>query len=701
MEMRAPIFALLLLFAATLSAQAKRVVTHEDIWLLKRVGNPVISPKGDLTVFSVVEPAYDNSQQTSDLWMVPTDGSKPAQRLTASKSAESSVIFSPDGQKIAFVSRRDGDEASQIYILHLFGGEAQRITNISTGASNPKWSPDGKQILFESMVYPGAKSDAENKKIAAERKARKWNARIYDSMPMRYWDTWLDDRKPHVFVVNSDGGETKDLLAGTDFIARKGVTGFNDGLSSGQTLQAVWTPDGTGVVFAAVLNRDEMMHTLSEAHLFQVSLSGGEPAQVSLGNDDYSRPMFSPDGKTLYAYNSRRGGKRLYSLTRLAAMAWPNGSIKVVTENWDRSVDSVAFSPDSQTVYISAEDSGSDRLFALIDGSMRTILEPKQGGFGGLSVAKDNLSAVATYSSAIQPAEIVSIDLKSGTHRNLTNFNQAKLAELELSPIEHFWFTAKNGKNVHSVIVLPPFLDKSKKYPLILFPHGGPNSMSKDAFSTRWNYHLLTAPGYALLMTNYSGSTGFGEQFADDVERDVLRGPVQETLEAAEEALKRYPFLDSKRQAAMGASYGGYFMNWLQGHTTHFRCFVNHAGAVNNESQYGVNDGGLERELRMGGPIWDMKGQWIDQSPIRYSGKWQTPMLITQGEQDFRVPMGESMTSFKLLQRRKVPAKVAFFPDENHWILKGENNKLHMQLVSEWLKKYLMPDQPAWKWESR
>jgi dipeptidyl aminopeptidase/acylaminoacyl peptidase len=214
--------------------------------------------------------------------------------------------------------------------------------------------------------------------------------------------------------------------------------------------------------------------------------------------------------------------------------------------------------------------------------------------------------------------------------------------------------------------------------------------MSADGFSTRWNFHLLTAPGYYMIMTNYTGSTGFGEKFADDIERDVLRGPALETLEAITEAAKKYPQMDLTRQCAAGGSYGGYLTNWYNGNTNQFKCLVTHAGAVNNESQYGLNDGGIDRELRMGVPIWETgKGQWFDQSPIRYAKNWKTPNLITQGEQDFRVPLSESMTTFKLLQRLKVPARFVIFPDEGHWILKGPNSRKHMEEVMGWFKKYL------------
>lgn len=680
---------------------AKRVVTHEDIWLLKRVGPPVVSPDGSAVVFSVTEPSYDPNATVSDLWLIPTRGDAKPRRLTATKAPESAAAWSPDGTRIAFTTRREGDESPQIYILDLGGGEATRITNIASGASNPVWSPDGRSILFESMIYPEARTEADFRRIAAERKARKYNVRAYESMPVRYWDTWLDDRKPRLLVTPADGsGEPRDLLADSSLARSRGFAGFSSGLSAGQSLQPVWTPDGSAIIFAAVVNRDEMMHTLSESALFRVPANGGEAQRLpGLDGYDLSKPMFGPDGKRLYAMSSRRSRQRLYSLNRLAAMDWPSGTMRNLTDGWDRSVGEVAFSPDAKTIWIAAEDSGFDRLFTLAasGGPVKQAFEVPEGGYSGISMAAKAPVMVAHWGSAVQPNEVVRIDLERGGHQQLTHWNGPKLAELELPKVEHMWFTARNGKRIHSIVVLPPFLDKSKKYPVVLFPHGGPNSMSKDQFSTRWNYHLLTSPGYILVAPNYSGSTGFGEDFADSVEADVLRGPCQESLEAADEAIRKYPFADASRQAAMGASYGGYFMNWYQGHTQRFRALVNHAGAVNNESQYGFNDGGLERELRMGGPIWEMKGQWIDQSPVRYSGKWATPMLITQGENDFRVPLAESMTSFKLMQRRKIPSKLLVFPDENHWILKGENNRVHQQEVLKWLETYLQPLEPVWK----
>ncbi len=466
--------------------------------------------------------------------------------------AESSLAWSPDSRKLAFSARREGDESAQIYLMPLDGGEAQRVTNLSTGASSPKFSPDGSRILFESMVYPGAESDEANRRIAAERKARKWTARVYDTFPFRYWNAWLDDRQAHVFVQElKEGAQPKDLLAGPGWLRCLDSLEASNPLSGGQDLGAVWSPDGQHIVFAAVTNRTDAMFAEVESSLFRVALTGGEPVRLTQPGASFSGPVFSPDGRTLYAEHQKSPESgRIYSLTRLAKVPFPEpGAPQVVTVNWDRSVGGFAISADSSNIFLSAEDDGFDRIFQMSasGGTPRSVVDVKVGGYGVPQV--EGQTMIATYGGSQLPPEIVRIDLNTRTHRQLTDFNRARLDQLDLPAPEHFWFTAKNGRKIHSIIFFPPALDRSRKYPLLVFPHGGPNSMSKDAFSTRWNSHFLTAPGYVLLQTNYTGSTGFGEKFADEIERDVLRGPAREILEAVDEAARRYPFIDLSRQA--------------------------------------------------------------------------------------------------------------------------------------------------------
>lgn len=374
-------------------------------------------------------------------------------------------------------------------------------------------------------------------------------------------------------------------------------------------------------------------------------------------------------------------------------LPWPaTGQPTLITERWDRSVDAFAFTPDSRTIFLIAEDRGLDRLFRMPaeGGEVSPAFEMTEGGYAGLEIAgKATPVIVANWGSMTRPPDVVAIDPAAGKHRPLSDFNADRIARIDWQPPRHFWFTAKNGRRIHSLIVLPPKFEPTKKYPLLIFPHGGPNNMSKDQFFLRWNYHLLTSPGYVLLMTNYTGSTGFGEEFAAAIDRDVLRGPGQELLEAAEEAIRQFSFIDGQRMAAAGASYGGYLMAWFEGNTDRFHCLVNHAGLTDNVSMWGATDGAYYWELRNGGPVWEMKGQWIEQSPMRYAANFKTPMLITHGERDFRVPISQAFEMYKLLQRRRVPVRMVIFPDENHWVLSGENSRYHMQEVLGWLKKYL------------
>jgi len=295
----------------------------------------------------------------------------------------------------------------------------------------------------------------------------------------------------------------------------------------------------------------------------------------------------------------------------------------------------------------------------------------------------------AMHETALQPPEIVRL---GPPHTPLTRFNAGRLEAIDAPAPIHFRFTAGNGKPIHNVLYRPAGFDPAKKYPVITLIHGGPAAMSTDEFSYSafWFHpHLLASPGYVVLTTNYTGSIGFGEPFACAVEKDVLRGPAQELLDAIQAAADRFDFVDATRQAAVGGSYGGYLVNWLNGHTNQFKCIVCHVGPFNNEAQYGTNDGGIDRETRMGGPIWEGGGQWNDQSPFRYVQNFKTPMLVSHGERDFRVPLNEGLANFKILQRRKIPSRFIVFPDEGHMIGNGENARLYWNEVRAWLARFL------------
>jgi dipeptidyl aminopeptidase/acylaminoacyl peptidase len=682
-------------FALTALAQTKRPITHEDVWMMKRVGATIVSPDGRWAVASVTEPAYDADKTVTDLWIAPADGSRPPRRLTATKGAESQPVFSPDSSRIAFSAKREGDDQPQVYVLSLEGGEAVRMTDQPGGAFGPQWRPDGQALLFQSRLYPGPAAAADQRRIAAERKARKENVRVYDSFPFRYWDQWLDDLVTHILVQEAKpGAAVKDLLAGTRLVDSPGFDGSRGGPNGDHDLEPVWSPDGLAVVFSATVERNREAYSLSSTQLYRVAAAGGEPEAITKGPDSYRSPRFRPDGRALYASHSRRADTQLYSLTRLAMMPWPAaGTSKVLTDGWDRSVDSYAFSPDSKTILIVAEEAGNDKLFQMAaeGGAVATLIDLRDGCYAGIVSAEKSPQPVyiAAWGSMTHPNDIARIDAAGKSHRLLSGFNDSRIAEIDWAPPRHHWFNARSGKAIHSLVVLPPSFDPSRKYPLLLFPHGGPHNMTKDTFFVRWNYHLLTSPGYVLLMTNYTGSTGFGEKFAAAIHDDVLRGPGKEIEEAADAAIRDFPFVDAARQAAAGASYGGYLMNWFAGNTTRFKALVNHAGLTDNASMWGSTDGAFYWEQRMGSPVWELKGAWRDQNPAAYAGNFTTPMLVTHGELDYRVPVSQAYEIFKLLQRQRVASRLVIFPEENHWILKGWDSKRHMDEVLGWLKKYL------------
>jgi dipeptidyl aminopeptidase/acylaminoacyl peptidase len=672
---------------------ARTPISHEDVWLMKRVDGPIPSPDGKWVLFNVTEPAYDEKDQSSDLWIVPSDGSAKPRRITQSKTAESGATWNSDSSRIAFSAKRDGDEVAQIYIIDLkSGGEAVRATSVSTAVSSPKFSPDGRSILFQSVVHPGAMDDAANRKLEADRKARKYNARVYDTFPIRYWDKWLDEMQRRLFVQSLEpGAKARDLLAGTRLASAPGFAGAST--SAGQELYAVWAPDSRSIVFTATDSKTQAAYADVRTSLYKIAASGGEPQKISGGLGSYSKPVFNPAGTALYA-SFERQNEMVYNLDRVVRFDWPEaGQPAVVTAELDRAVSSYTFSPDGRTIYLTAEDAGREKLYSVpaIGGIVKPVGDLKLGCYTSLAGSPKSAAPmlVAAFDSAVNPPEIVRIDPATGERKTLTAFNSGRAAEIDIQPLREFWSTSSNGKNIQSFLALPPDFSESKKYPLFVVLHGGPHSMWRDQWVLRWNYHLLARPGYVVLLTNYTGSTGYGEKFAQQIQGDPLLGPAKEINGAADAAIAKFPFIDGSRQAAGGASYGGHLANWLQASTTRYKCLISHAGLINLESQWGTSDTIYHRERGMGGPVWDGGAVWREQNPIRYAKQFKTPILLTVGENDFRVPLNQTLENWSVLQRVKVPGRLIVFPQANHWIMKGEDSRFWYSEVHKWLAQWL------------
>ncbi len=685
---------------AAARADTKRIPAHEDIWLMKRVGPPVVSPNGRWIVVNVIEPAYEESAQLSDLWLIDTTTRNSSRRLTSTRRPEAGVIWSADSRRILFSAQRDNDDAPQVYSLDLAAaGEAQRLTTLSGGGRVPVMSHDGRQLAFISIMYADARDDAANKEKIQAHRDRKSAARIYDGFPVRNWDHWVDDRQARIFVLPLDenglpAGAPRDLTFGTKLAANPGFAGRQT--DTGEEIDVEFTPDDKAIVFAATTNRDAAARSFTDSQLFLVDVAGSEPRQLTQGNDTWSQPRFTPDGRTLLAVLEAQSGNYVYNQARLAAFSWPDsGKPRVINDGLDRAVNSFAVTPDSRTVYFTAEDGGNEKVYSvrIEGGNVQTLFGVEKGSYTNLTIPTrtGRFAMYANWESASAPGEVALVT-PFGKPVVLTKFNAARAAQLDLPPIENFWFTSSRGKRIHSFLVRPPGFDPAKKYPLVVMIHGGPHGMWRDQFFVRWNYHLLAAPGYVFLLTNYSGSTGFGEAFARSIQGDPLKGPGDELNEAADAAIRQFGFIDGSRQCAGGASYGGHLANWLQGTTTRYKCLFSHAGLVNLETQWGTSDTIYSREVNMGGPPWEQGPVWREQNPIRLAAKFRTPVLITVGENDFRVPLNNALEYWSALQRMQVPSRLIVFPDENHWILKGEDSRLFYAENAAWLDRWLKPE---------
>lgn len=425
--------------------------------------------------------------------------------------------------------------------------------------------------------------------------------------------------------------------------------------------------------------------------MFIVPAGGGEPTAVTAENGTYGDLSFSNDGRTLYAA-FEPNTEFAYNLARLVRFAWKDGrpvERKVLTGGLDRSIDNYLPAKDGRSILLLVEEAGHTKVYSIgaQGGPARRLIDTPLGMYSDLGWS--GASLVALWQSAVNPPEVVRIDPATGKHANLTAFTAEKTADLDWLPARHFSFTSKRGKPIHNMLVLPPSFDEKRKYPLFVLMHGGPHNMWRDQFFLRWNYHLLASPGYVLLLTDYSGSTGYGEKFSQSIQGDPLEGPANEINEAADEAIRRFAFIDGTRQAAGGASYGGHLANWMQSSTTRYKCLISHAGLVSLESQWGTSDVIYHREVNSEGPVWEQGRVWREQSPARRAKSFKTPILVTVGERDYRVPLNNSIENWSLLQRLRVPSKLIVFPDENHWIMRGEDSRFFYQQVLDWLKTYL------------
>ena len=656
-------------------AEAKRPMTFDDLTKVQRISDPQVSPDGRWIAYVQGAVDFEANKVVKHIWLVRAEGGTPKQ-LTAGDGSDSRPRWSPHGESIAFISTRGGK--SQVWIISVHGGEARQLTTISTEADGVTWAKKGDALLFTSQVYPDCADDACNKKRLEDAEKSKVKARVIDELLFRHWDAWREGKYAHLFIVSAKGGMPLDLTPG----AVDSPTWFL-GAPDGYDI----SPDGTEACFTSNRSGGSRIAWTTNNDLFLVSTKGGEPTNITKTNPGSdASPQYSPDGRYI-AYTSQARDGYESDLLRLRVYDRQTGSIKDLTTGFDQWVSSFAWAPDSDNIYFTAPEHAQQPVFKT--SVSRPSVEKVLGGMNDdLQVIPDGKSLLLTRSSLTQPAEIFRVPASGGTPVPLTSANAALLSELDLNPGESVATQGALGAEIQSLLVKPPAFDANEKYPAIVLVHGGPQSAWDDAWSYRWNAQMFASRGYVVIMANFHGSTGYGQKFVEEISGDWGGACYQDVMKATD-YLESLPYVDRTRIGAAGASFGGYMINWIAGHTNRFKALVSHDGVYDSRSMYGETEEIWFDEWEHQGPPWTKREAYEKSSVSNHVQNIQTPMLLVQGALDFRVPEGQAIQLFTSLQRRGVPSRLLYFPDEGHWVLKPQNSQLWYKTVLGWLDKYV------------
>jgi dipeptidyl aminopeptidase/acylaminoacyl peptidase len=717
------------LAVSAVAQNAKHPFTFEDMMALKRVGAPVPSPDGKWIVFAAEDVDLEANTKISHLWIVPAGGGE-SQRLNETPNHEERPRFSPDGKRLIWTSK--AAEPTQIWVSEfdtdrgVLKGKPRQLTTISTGADGAIWSPDGKNIVFVSAVYPDCRDDVCNKQRDEELKKSKVKAKIFTRLFYRHWNAFTEFKRSHLFVISADatveagvspappagsqparlppqknGREPRDLTPGDH-----DAPPFHLG---GQDMCAI-SPDGQELAYTS--NIDEVEATSTNNEIFVVPMAGpaaaGKKISTSPGSD--STPLYSPDGKYIAWRSQARAGFEA-DKWRLLVQDRKSGQTRDLTEKFDRSVGSFTWwGPGA--IYFACEDHGQSPIYIAIP-------EPAPDGHHpivplhqrGIEVHADDLIWIRdtlffSRMSIAAPNEIwrsMPVDPKVFNLMQrrgedvltskpqilaVTHMNDALLSQIDMQPLESFSFKGANDEEVQGFMIKPPGFDPNKKYPLKFLIHGGPQGAWGNSWTYRWNAELFAANGYVVVMINFHGSTDYGQKFTDSISGDWGGKPYVDLMRGLDYVERTYPFIDKNREAALGASYGGYMANWLLGHTNRFKCIVSHDGMFNAESAYGTSEELWFPEWEFKGPPWKQRELYRKWSPHMFAAKFKTPTLVIHGQNDYRLDVSQGFDLFTTLQRLKVPSKMLYFPDEGHWVLKPQNSRLWYKTVNDWVDQW-------------
>jgi dipeptidyl aminopeptidase/acylaminoacyl peptidase len=691
---------MLLAVPAVVNAEGgKRPMKIDDLFAFKRVSDPQISPDGKTVVYVVGEVDLAANKTSSSLWLAAADGKGEPRRLTnAAGKKDSHPRWSPDGKHILFESNRSGE--GQLWLIDVDGGEARKLTAISTEVSNPVWSKDGVAIAFVSSVYPEysekpfKESDELNKKRKEEAEKNPVKVKVFSRLFYRHWDSYVEDKRQHLFVMTASGGEPKDATPGD-----RDAFPTSSTFSTGDNF--TFSPDGKYLVFTAVPEKNEAWNT--NYSICRVPVTGGTTQWECLTKDNpaaSSGPLFSPDGKQLAFRAQKRAGFEADKWDLQVVECEAGGDFRGRPENKTGkstlSFGEFAWADKGKQILTLAEEEGVVNVYEVAirePGRLPQATQVLGGLKASISTSTDGAMVAYTIAHMDRPAEVFAMPVNYGKqdYPQISRANDKIFGELDMPRPESVKVKVE-GADMQMWILKPPGFDPQKKWPLAFLVHGGPQGAWEDGWSNRWNPELWAAQGYVVALPNPRGSTGFGQKFTDEISGD-WGGKCYDDLMAGLAYMEKQDYIDKNRMAAAGASFGGYMMNWFEGHTTKFKTLITHCGVYNFDSMYATTDEIWFDEWEHGGKPWDKdKREAFEKfSPHRYADKFQTPMLIIHNDLDFRVPVSEGLQLFNTLQRKGIPSKLINFPDEGHWVSKPKNSEYWHKEVFAWLAKYAPP----------
>lgn len=687
MNLRSALLPLCLL-AALPSLAAARGLDVRDLQKLDRVSSPVLSPDGSTVVFAKRIVDADVVKASSSLWVrnLLTRDMAPPKRLTPEGWNVNSPSFSPDGKTVYFLSAKSGTQ--QLYAMPLVGGAPRQLTAFALDVASYKVSPDGTRVLFSTDTFADCKADfACTKKKLDDTAAKKSSGVVYDGLFVRHWDTWADGRRSRLFVAALPEGKAKPVASATSLTDR--LDGDAPSKPFGGADEYTWSPDGASVVAAIRLaGKGEAWSTNFD--LYRLAADGSSaPVNLTASNPAWDTgPVFSADGKALFYRAMKRPG---FEADRFALMSLDldNGKVREIAPNWDRSADSIVLSDDGERIYTTAQDTGEHPLFSvdIQSGESRKIV-----GDGSVSAFDVVGRTVVLSRNSLKSGDVIyaTSDDAGATLRAITPSAGEVLKDVSFGDFEQFTFAGWNNETVHGYVVKPHDYVEGQKYPVAFLIHGGPQGSFGNGWSYRWNPQTYAGQGYAVVMIDFHGSTGYGQAFTDAISQHWGDRPLEDLQKGWAAAQQKYAFLDGGKACALGASYGGYMINWIAGNWNEpWKCLVNHDGVFDTRSMGYVTEELWFTEWENGGTPFDKPENYEKFNPVNHVAKWRVPMLVVQGEKDYRVPVDQGLSTFTALQRKGIESKLLYFPDENHWVLKPQNSILWHDTVNAWLKQHI------------